>query len=102
MPKITVPEGCNGLTMEDGTRYNANREGRVDMRSEHADVLSKSWYQSAGVMSASERVALGTRTGRTCTTCSPTRRWNAWNTHCRICGSPTIKETDSYDDVCAE
>jgi hypothetical protein len=29
MAEYVVPKGCYGLTMEDGTKYNADRSGRI-------------------------------------------------------------------------
>lgn len=102
MARVTVPEGCKGLEMADGTKYNAGRDGRVNVTDDHAAVLGKSWYKAAGVMSASERFAMGTRTGRLCTSCEPSRRWNAWNTSCPRCGADTITEQENQHVVCPE
>jgi Zn finger protein HypA/HybF involved in hydrogenase expression len=92
LPKITLPEGCQGLEMTDGTRYNRNRQGHTEVSAEHADVINKSWYRETGVMTGNERVALGTRSGRTCHTCVPTRRWNAWQLICPRCESETTQD----------
>jgi hypothetical protein len=87
--RVTLPPGCYGLDMADGTRYNANRDGRVLVADQHAAAIRSGYYGQTGVMVASEEHRLGTRHTRECTTCRPTRRWNAWNTRCPRCGAPT-------------
>lgn len=87
--RVNLPPGCYGLDMADGTRYNANRDGRVLVADRHADAIRAGWYGQAGVMVASEEHRLGTRTTRECRQCTPTRRWNAWNTECPRCGAVT-------------
>jgi ribosomal protein S27AE len=79
--------------MQDGTRYRSGRDGRVQVRDEHADAIRRGWYGQAGVMVAAEATAMGTKTVRVCPACAPGgRRWNAWSTQCPRCGQPTIIE----------
>lgn len=90
--RVNLPPGCYGLDMQDGTRYTANRDGQVLVRDQHAAAIRKGWYGQSGVMVASEEHRIGTRITRVCTTCHPTRRWNAWNTSCPRCGAVTTLE----------
>jgi hypothetical protein len=90
--KVALPPGCTGLDMQDGTRYNPDRHGRVEVSDLHADAIRHGWYGSSGVMVAVEPHAFGTKTGRMCVECRPTRRWNAWTTTCPRCGASTLIE----------
>ncbi len=93
MPRVTLPPGCFGLSMQDGTTYNRpNQAGWVEVSDRHADAIRRGWYGQTGVMVADEPHTVGTRTGRWCRTCRPARLWNAWNTHCPRCGATTILE----------
>ncbi len=90
MAKVTLPDGCTGLDMADGTRYDADSRGRVDVDSDHARHVGKSWYGSAGVMAGGERFSFGTKKTRLCRPCK--RAWNAWNEACPRCGAQTSEE----------
>jgi hypothetical protein len=92
MSRVTVPPGCTGLDMADGTRYNADRHGRVQVADRHARAIRRGWYGDSGVMVVDEQHHLGTRTGRWCTTCAPARLWNTWNLQCPRCGHDTTTE----------
>jgi hypothetical protein len=94
VPTVTLPPGCTGLDLQDGTRYDADRNGRVHLADRHSDAVAKGWYGQSGVMTATAPHRLGTRTGRWCVTCTPARLWNAWNTQCPRCGSPTSTEKE--------
>lgn len=93
MTRVQLPDGCTGLDMPDGTRYNATAGGTVEVDTRHADTIAGSWYQQAGIMTGHQRLAVGTRRARICTTCRPSRRWNAWTQVCPRCGAPTETET---------
>lgn len=83
--------------MGDGTRYTPRHDGvgHVQVSDTHADAIRRGWYGQAGVMVAVEQHALGTKTGRWCTTCVPARCWNRWNAICPRCGAATTEETKS-------
>jgi hypothetical protein len=89
MAKVTLPDGCKGLDMADGTKYNADGRGRVDMSPEHAKYLKTSWYGQSGVMTDSQSLSFGTKRSMLCTPCK--RAWNAWSTTCPRCGEPTTE-----------
>jgi len=89
MAKVTLPSGCSGLDMADGTKYNADGTGRVEMSSEHAKYLKTSWYGQSGVMADSQSLSFGTKKTKLCTPCK--RAWNAWSVTCPRCGEPTIE-----------
>lgn len=89
MAKVTLPKGCTGLDMADGTKYNADGRGRVEMDSKHSKYLKTSWYGQTGVMSDSQSLSFGTKRSRLCGPCK--RAWNAWSTQCPRCGEPTIE-----------
>lgn len=92
MPRVALPEGCFGLEMADGTKYNADRNGRVQVADRHASAIKSGFYGAAGVMTVSEPTVLGTKRHRTCFNCSPSRRWNIWTTDCPRCGASTSTE----------
>lgn len=93
MPRVKLPPGCYGLTMQDGTRYDPNHGSSVvEVSDTHASAIRRGWYGQTGVMVATEQHHIGTRTGRWCTNCRPARLWNAWNTTCRLCGAETHTE----------
>jgi hypothetical protein len=91
--RVVLPPGCTGIDLPGGGRYNADRHGNVQVSDAHADVIAKSWYQDSGVIVATERHHIGTRTGRWCRTCQPARLWNVWTTECPRCGATTKEES---------
>lgn len=90
--KVTLPSGCAGLDMADGTRYDAPKQGTsIEVDDRHASAIKRGWYGDSGVISTNGlAVALGTKRGRRCPSCS----WlgNAWSESCGRCGTPTIPE----------
>jgi Zn finger protein HypA/HybF involved in hydrogenase expression len=91
--RVTAPPGCRGIDLQDGTRYNVDRNGVMRVQDHHAAAIRVGWYGQSGVMAGTERHVIGTRTGRWCRTCSPSRLWNKWNKHCPRCGADTVEET---------
>lgn len=93
MPTVTLPPGCTGLDMADGTRYTPPR-GRehVQIDDAHAHDLRNSQHAANGVVVAGAQFAFGTRTGRTCGPCN--RVWNSWSTTCPRCGDITQPEQE--------
>lgn len=93
MPRVTLPEGCFGLEMADGKKYNRRRGAdTIEVSDRHATAIRRGWAGQTGVVVADEPHTIGTRKGRWCTNCQPTRVWNAWNTHCPKCGAETVLE----------
>jgi len=88
---MKLPPGCYGLSMQDGTPYNADRSGRVRVDDRHVAAV-RAQYGPAGLIDAGDPQQLGTKTTQVCYACRPSRRWNAWNVHCPRCGAETIKE----------
>lgn len=89
MAKVTLPSGCNGLDMADGTKYNADATGRVEMSNKHAKYLKTSWYGQNGVMTDTQSLSFGTKKTKLCVRCK--RAWNAWSETCPRCGEPTVE-----------
>jgi hypothetical protein len=89
MARVTVPDGCRRLDMEDGTRYRAGAGGHVEVSSEHEAALRRGWYGQSGVISG-QSFTLGTKTGRWCGACR--RAWQAWSTTCPRCHGETVPE----------
>jgi len=85
---MTLPEGCAGLTMSDGRRYDADRRGRVEVADRHVDDI-RSHYGALGLIDVADPKVLGTKATAWCLSCRPTRAWQVWTTHCRVCGNPT-------------
>ncbi len=90
MAKVTLPTGCSGLDMADGTKYNADGRGRVDLDPKHSKFLKTSWYGQTGVMHDNQSLSFGTKSARICRPCN--RAWNAWSKRCPKCGRFTAKE----------
>jgi hypothetical protein len=91
--RVNLPPGCDGLNMEDGTRYSAPQSGgTVTVADHHARAIDKlSTGGNAGLVSASFRGHLGTKRGQWCEACA--RIWNAWNDTCPKCGAGTVEDT---------
>ncbi|MGW7001426.1 hypothetical protein ACWGCW_01015 [Streptomyces sp. NPDC054933] len=89
MPRITLPDGCRGLDMADGTKYTAKPGDKVEVSEGHAAYIKKSFYGQSGIMRG-EQFTFGTKRGQYCRPCK--RTWNAWNTECPRCGAPTEEQ----------
>lgn len=89
--RVKLPPGCYGLSMQDGTGYNADSRGRVEVADRHLGAI-RAQYGPDGLIDAGDPQQLGTKTTRVCTVCRPSRRWNAWSERCPRCGAETIKE----------
>jgi hypothetical protein len=91
MAKVTLPPGCYGLEMQDGTRYNTTRAApdRLQVTDEHAAAIRRDYAGQAGIV-VGETFSFGTRRTRHCTSCN--RNWNAWNTTCPACGETTHEQ----------
>lgn len=89
---VTVPPGCTGLDMQDGTRYNATRDGRIQVEPRHADAIKRGWYGQSGVMVAAEQSQLATKGTRWCVCAPGGRAWNVWTETCPRCGTSTTEE----------
>lgn len=87
MPRVTVPDGCKKLEMEDGTKYKAGAGGHVDVTDDHASALRRGWYGQAGVITG-QSYTLGTKTGRWCGACK--RMWQSWSACCPRCERETV------------
>ena len=91
--RVTLPPGCEGFNMQDGTRYSAKPGGTVNVAERHARAVDKQIGGDAGLAYAGGfRGFLGTKKGRWCATCA--RVWNAWSQECPRCGEPTIEESE--------
>lgn len=90
MPRITLPDGCKGLDMADGTKYTSGAGDKVDVSPAHAKFIKTSYYGESGIMHGGERTNIGTKRGMRCDPCL--RVWNAWNAECPKCGNPTVEE----------
>lgn len=89
--RVNLPPGCDGLNMQDGTRYSGR--GHVDVADSHAKAVENlTTGGDAGLVSARGRTYLGTRKGRRCSRCR--RLWNAWSYLCPRCGDVTDPEDE--------
>lgn len=91
--RVNLPPGCDGLNMEDGTRYTAPQSGgTVTVADRHAKAVSHlSNAGDGGLVDGRFKGFLGTKKGRWCSGCI--RVWNAWNTICPKCGNETEEDT---------
>jgi hypothetical protein len=86
--KVNLPPGCSGFDCKDGTKYTANRlGGSVVLEDRHARAVNNGQFGEKGLVTAKGAESFGTKKSQVCPSCN--RIWNAWNTHCRICGSET-------------
>jgi len=92
MTTVSVPPGCTGLDMADGTRYNADRNGRVQVGDTHAAHIRRGWYGQSGLMTATDPTTLATKSTRWCDCTPGGRAWQAWTFTCPRCGATTTKE----------
>jgi hypothetical protein len=91
MTTVRLPDGCQGLDMQDGTKYTAPRQGgTVDMEPQHARAINRGWYGQSGTMRGGPQFSFATKGGRTCPACS--RRWHTWTLLCHACQVPTQPE----------
>lgn len=85
MPDYRVPPGCEGLRLEDGTRYAATRDGRIVVdREDHARAIERVGHNGGGHI---HRVMVGApvRTpSKECTGCRFVGY--AWQSTCPKCG----------------
>jgi hypothetical protein len=87
MARVTLPSGCTGLDMADGTKYTADRQGSsIDIDGGHARAVRRGYYGDADIMTGT-RYSFGTKTGRRCEPCS--RTWNTWSLTCPRCHRAT-------------
>lgn len=95
--RVNLPPGCEGLNMQDGTRY-TGRSGAVTVADRHAAAVDKlTTGGDAGLVSGRFRGFLGTKRGRWCAFCR--RLWNVWNVTCPRCEATT--EDDDAGHVAA-
>jgi len=90
---VTLPPGCAGFTMQDGTQYRGREGGSVTVTDEHAPHIQRQVGGDAGLVgSAAFRQFAGTRDGRWCEPC----RFLAqrWSVVCPRCGRDTIPEAE--------
>jgi hypothetical protein len=85
-----MPDGCYGLDMGDGAKYDAKPGGVVDVEPAHARAIRRGWYGQSGVMRGGPQFSFGTKTGRRCRPCK--RTWNSWSLFCPKCGKATQPE----------
>lgn len=90
MPDYRTPPGCTGLQMEDGTRYNAGRDGRIVVdRPDHAAHIERVGRNGGGHI---HRVMVGSPIGVASTSCEPCRFVGyGWQSVCPKCGGPLAK-----------
>lgn len=89
--------GCTGATMEDGTRYLANRSGAFDVdRPDHVRAMRRD-PNIAGDIVAETFHAQDSRPGRVCG-CSPATYW-AWTKSCPRCGADLTDEDKETSDA---
>ena len=89
--QVSLPPGCRGFNMQDGTSYYDRGSGRVTVADEHAPFVRRQVGGDAGLTGhGGFRSFLGTRDGRWCPSCR--RIWNRWNAVCVKCGGDTVPE----------
>lgn len=90
MAKVSLPPGCYGLKMEDGTVYNHKPGGSVTVEDRHAKAIGKSSNGQLGIVSAALAVSLGTRAGKRCDACAFLAQ--GWASECPRCGGRVTEE----------
>jgi len=87
MPKVNLPEGCYGLSFEDGSKVDGKSGQPVEVTDAQASAIGKSWNNRSGVLNTNARLSFGTKKGKLCSPCK--RMWNAWSDTCPRCGEDT-------------
>jgi hypothetical protein len=88
--RVNLPDGCEGLQLQDGTRYDAPRAGgAVTVSDDHARWINGG---DGALVQASGRQFLGTKRGRWCEACR--RLWQVWSVVCPRCGEATVPEQE--------
>lgn len=72
MAELRVPPGCTGLQMQDGTRYNASRTGRLEDvdRPDHVREIMRRSDESGGMISRAVYAAVADTSSRHCPECT--------------------------------
>ena len=75
---VTLPPGCAGFTMQDGTQYRGREGGSVTVADSHAPFIQRQVGGDAGLVgSAAFRQFAGTKDGRWCGSCRfLAQRWS--------------------------
>lgn len=82
--RVTLPPGCSGFNLQDGTEYKGRAGGSVTVSDEHAPFIRRQVGGDAGLVGhGSSRLFLGTRDGRWCPECHFLA--NSWSTECPRC-----------------
>lgn len=95
--QVRLPAGCEGLNLEDGTRYTARKGGTVTVSDEHAAAVQAYSGGDAAILNGQFRMFGGTKTGRWCPACRFLAQ--AWSKTCPRCerrgiATETIPEAD--------
>lgn len=87
MPDYRVPNGCTGLQMEDGTRYDAGRDGRIVVdREDHARHIERVGHNGGGHIHKVNITAPRHTPDRVCPQCKFVGY--AWQSQCPRCHVP--------------
>jgi hypothetical protein len=95
VPRVQLPPGCFGIETPSGKKYSAKPGGTIEVSQHVADRINKSTAGASGVLRGGELLALGTKRGRSCSSCR--RIWQAWSTECPRCGNPTEADYESEE-----
>lgn len=80
--------GCTGATMEDGTRYRANRRGAFDVeRADHARAIKRDPEIAGDIVAETFHAHMP---GARACSCGPTRYY-PFTKACPRCGGPTVE-----------
>lgn len=83
---ITLPPGCRGFNMQDGTPYHDRGSGSVTVSDEHAPAIQRQVGGDAGLVGhGSFRTFGGTRDGRWCPRPGCNFLANSWSKTCPRC-----------------
>ena len=91
--QVTLPPGCRGFRMQDGTHYTGREGGHVNVADEHAPHIRREVGGDAGLAGhGSARVFLGTKAGKWCIACRFLAQ--SWATACPRCSGPVVPESE--------
>ena len=98
--RVTLPPGCSGFNLQDGTEYKGRPGGTVTVSDEHAPFIRRQVGGDAGLVGhGSFRAFGGTRNGRWCPREGCNFLANSWSKTCPRCErngivSETIPEAE--------
>jgi hypothetical protein len=89
MARVTLPDGCYGLDLQDGTKYSGKPGTSIEVQEKHKRAIDKSFYGQGRSIISGEGHTIRTKRTKQCPECK--RLWQVWTVECHKCNIPTIE-----------